>query len=60
MADGGHYIAFVKKSAFAESAQDERDWYKFDDDDVSVFSKENVAALAGGGVLIFAFPSFLF
>ncbi|KAL0952715.1 hypothetical protein HGRIS_006950 [Hohenbuehelia grisea] len=52
-ADAGHYMGFVKKSAFhtaAVDAEDEdEDWYKFDDDKVSLFPKEKLATLDGGG-----------
>ncbi|KAJ7270677.1 hypothetical protein B0H12DRAFT_1229171 [Mycena haematopus] len=53
-ADAGHYIGFVKKSVFhpptlgAEQESDE-DWYKFDDDKVSIFPKERLTTLDGGG-----------
>ncbi|KAJ6554509.1 hypothetical protein B0H19DRAFT_1153877 [Mycena capillaripes] len=53
-ADAGHYIGFVKKSVFhppkvgAEQESDE-DWYKFDDDKVSIFPKEKLTTLDGGG-----------
>lgn len=57
-ADAGHYIGFVKKSVFHGRASegaiggledDDEDWYKFDDDKVSVFPAEKVATLDGGG-----------
>jgi ubiquitin carboxyl-terminal hydrolase 14 len=55
-ADAGHYIGFVKKSVFAkvdpenpEAAEADDDWYKFDDDKVSVFPAEKLATLDGGG-----------
>ncbi|KAG2130373.1 hypothetical protein DEU56DRAFT_815676 [Suillus clintonianus] len=55
-ADAGHYIGFVKKSVFhAKSAdgsafdEDDEDWYKFDDDKVSVFPKEKLGTIDGGG-----------
>ncbi|KAF7977861.1 hypothetical protein HWV62_2380 [Athelia sp. TMB] len=63
-ADSGHYIGFVKKSVFhgakatsldaaAPSApafdDDDDDWYKFDDDKVSIFPKEKLTTLDGGG-----------
>jgi len=49
-ADAGHYIGFVKKSVFHASLnEDDESWYKFDDDRVSVFSKEKLATLDGGG-----------
>jgi hypothetical protein len=56
VADGGHYITFVKKSVFAQSplaAEDNEDWFKFDDDDVSVFPAAGLSMLAGGGALLF-------
>ena len=58
-ADAGHYIGFVKKSALpaanagagAAAAVDEgdEDWYKFDDDKVSIFPAEKLETLSGGG-----------
>ncbi|TDL26917.1 cysteine proteinase [Rickenella mellea] len=61
-ADSGHYIAYVKKSAFhpikvsgsTESPpgaldENDEDWYKFDDDKVSLFPKEKLNMLDGGG-----------
>jgi len=51
VADGGHYTTLVKKSMFANSlaAEKDQDWYKFDDEDVSVFPKENLSTFEGGG-----------
>lgn len=64
-ADSGHYIGYVKKSAFhpiktasndsTETApagaleETDEDWYKFDDDKVTVFPKEKLGTLDGGG-----------
>ncbi|KIK95193.1 hypothetical protein PAXRUDRAFT_779329 [Paxillus rubicundulus Ve08.2h10] len=64
-ADSGHYIGFVKKSVFhgGKSAvaaaaastsgkafdEDDEDWYKFDDDKVSIFPKEKLRTIDGGG-----------
>jgi len=55
-ADAGHYIGFVKKSVFHTregeqewSDDDDEDWYKFDDDKVSVFPVEKLTTLDGGG-----------
>jgi ubiquitin carboxyl-terminal hydrolase 14 len=56
----------VKKSVFhpptlgAELESDE-DWYKFDDDKVSVFPKEKLGTLDGGGTLfVLVHSRFLF
>ncbi|KAG8999115.1 deubiquitinating enzyme [Tulasnella sp. 427] len=52
-ADGGHYIGWVRKdelqppSVPGDSAGDE--WYKFDDDKVSIVSQDKIAMLDGGG-----------
>lgn len=56
-ADGGHYIGWVKKDSIDtvapgakvdyDNANDE--WYKFDDDKVSVVNKEKILTLDGGG-----------
>jgi len=55
-ADAGHYIGFVKKSMFAkpdaenpEAVEADDDWYKFDDDKVSIFPAEKLSTLDGGG-----------
>ena len=59
-ADAGHYIGFVKKRALHSSSgsgatagptleEDDEDWYKFDDDKVSIFPKEKLSTLEGGG-----------
>ena len=53
-------MAFVRKSAFhpvsytADGAtgsldEDDEDWYKFDDNKVSIFPKDKLATLDGGG-----------
>lgn len=63
-ADAGHYIGFVKKSVFhapkttasgeastseRQFDEDDEDWYKFDDDKVSIFPKEKLTTIDGGG-----------
>ncbi|KAG6334550.1 hypothetical protein ID866_4547 [Astraeus odoratus] len=62
-ADAGHYIGFVKKSVFHGSMsvegssstpekgfdEDDEDWYKFDDDKVSIFPKDKLGTIDGGG-----------
>ena len=59
-ADAGHYIGFVKKRALHISSgsgatagpnleEDDEDWYKFDDDKVSIFPAEKLETLSGGG-----------
>lgn len=56
-ADGGHYIGWVRKAAIdPTAAQDENtpegdkeEWYKFDDDKVSVVPREKIVTLDGGG-----------
>src|ERR1700728_1759272 len=52
VANEGHYTTFVNMSMFAMlplAAEDNRDWCKFDDDNVSVISKEKLSTLYGGG-----------
>jgi ubiquitin carboxyl-terminal hydrolase 14 len=42
----------VKQSVFhggSEGSEDNEDWYKFDDDKVSVFPKEKLGTIDGGG-----------
>lgn len=63
-ADAGHYIGFVKKSVFHNDKfeqllfdgpqkryenENDEDWYKFDDDKVSIFPVEKLSTLDGGG-----------
>lgn len=58
-ADGGHYIGWVKKDAIelANSSgsskpnyDDPKDeWFKFDDDRVSVVKQDKITSLDGGG-----------
>ncbi|KAF7307775.1 Ubiquitin carboxyl-terminal hydrolase [Mycena kentingensis (nom. inval.)] len=53
-ADSGHYIGFAKKSVFhppvlGEETEADEDWYKFDDDKVSLFPASKLATLDGGG-----------
>ncbi|KAG8950994.1 deubiquitinating enzyme [Tulasnella sp. 424] len=52
-ADGGHYIAWVRKDELqppavpGESGNDE--WFKFDDDKVSIVNQDKITGLDGGG-----------
>ena len=61
-ADAGHYIGFARRSAFHPVAhgkaegergqaldENDEDWYKFDDDKVSIFPAEKLETLSGGG-----------
>jgi len=60
-ADAGHYIGFAKKSIFHPRTSqatgpgqrtiddEDEDWYKFDDEKVSIFPVEKLATLDGGG-----------
>ncbi|QRV83368.1 ubiquitin carboxyl-terminal hydrolase [Ceratobasidium sp. AG-Ba] len=56
-ADGGHYIGWVRKSALEPAGKenenapegDKEEWYKFDDDKVSVVTREKISTLDGGG-----------
>ncbi|GBE86944.1 Ubiquitin carboxyl-terminal hydrolase 6 [Sparassis crispa] len=49
-ADAGHYMGFVKKSALQTGvSDDDEDWYKFDDDKVSIFPREKLSTIDGGG-----------
>lgn len=59
-ADSGHYIAWSK--AMSSSKSDE--WFKFDDDKVSVVKEEEILKLGGGGdrptaYMIFYLPSWI-
>lgn len=48
----GSATSSASTSAASEIAQneDDEDWYKFDDDKVSVFPREKLSTLDGGGV----------
>jgi len=58
-AEGGHYIGWVRKDAIdangsgggnSSNYDDPKDeWYKFDDDKVSVVKQERIQSLEGGG-----------
>ncbi|TRM63237.1 cysteine proteinase [Schizophyllum amplum] len=57
-ADSGHYMAFVRKNVYQKRIgvkkdtdlfDEDEDWYRFDDDKVSIFPKEKIATLDGGG-----------
>ncbi|KAK7688677.1 hypothetical protein QCA50_008215 [Cerrena zonata] len=57
-ADAGHYMSYVKRSVFHPISRkpgepgipdDDEDWYKFDDNKVSIFPKEKLTTLDGGG-----------
>ncbi len=58
-AEGGHYIGWVKKDGVEETTptttpEDRYDspkdeWYKFDDEKVSVIKQEKITTLDGGG-----------
>ncbi|KIM61831.1 hypothetical protein SCLCIDRAFT_1178973 [Scleroderma citrinum Foug A] len=63
-ADAGHYMGFVKSNVFHGSKstegatsslersaidEDDENWYKFDDDKVSVFPKDKLGTIDGGG-----------
>lgn len=63
-ADSGHYIGFAKKSAFHPVKvggegeanaldEDDDDWYKFDDEKVSIFPVDKLNTLEGGGERMF-------
>jgi ubiquitin carboxyl-terminal hydrolase 14 len=54
-ADSGHYIGWVKKTALTpaepgkEETNEKAEWYKFDDDKVSIVDGEKILTLDGGG-----------
>ncbi len=56
-ADGGHYVGWSKvppKEGLKASEQvhgdpDKQEWYKFDDDKVSLVTRDKIASLDGGG-----------
>jgi len=53
-ADGGHYIGWVRKDGLAPQTDGDYDggddnWYKFDDDKVSIVTQEKITSLDGGG-----------
>lgn len=45
----------MKKSVFHPGTADGEDWYKFDDDKVSIFPKEKLGTLDGGGAFLLHF-----
>lgn len=51
-ADGGHYIAWVRKDELQPSTapgESSEEWFKFDDDKVSVVTQDKITGLDGGG-----------
>ncbi|BGP43280.1 deubiquitinating enzyme [Rhodotorula kratochvilovae] len=52
-ADGGHYVGWCAapppENGAAEFDVDKQEWYKFDDDKVSLVSRDKILALEGGG-----------
>ncbi|GAA5962266.1 hypothetical protein JCM8115_004272 [Rhodotorula mucilaginosa] len=52
-ADGGHYVGWCAASPSgsdtADVDPDQTEWYKFDDDKVSLVSRDKILALEGGG-----------
>lgn len=55
-ADSGHYIGYVKRRAInfgtevdSQVPDDDEEWYKFDDDKVTLFPKDKLNTLDGGG-----------
>ena len=51
--DAGHYISWVRKSAVDPPSDSldapSQDWYKFDDDKVTIVPPEKIEMLYGGG-----------
>ncbi|KAG8957901.1 deubiquitinating enzyme [Tulasnella sp. 419] len=47
-ADSGHYIGWVKAENSDEKS-DKEEWYKFDDDKVSLVDQDKISSLDGGG-----------
>jgi len=52
-ADGGHYIAWVRKDELQPTTEVDvpgtEEWFKFDDDKVSVVTQDKITSLDGGG-----------
>jgi ubiquitin carboxyl-terminal hydrolase 14 len=57
-ADSGHYIGWVKRDAHDGPQEDQaaggggdagEEWYKFDDDKVSIVNRDKISLLDGGG-----------
>ncbi|KAG5653925.1 hypothetical protein H0H81_009282 [Sphagnurus paluster] len=46
-------ISAPSGSSIIELDEDDEDWYKFDDDKVSIFPKEKLSTLEGGGMFYF-------
>lgn len=52
-ANEGHYTTLVRKATFSKSPfamEDNKRWYKFDDDIVSVLKGSKLSELNGGGM----------
>ncbi|WFD29504.1 ubiquitinyl hydrolase 1 [Malassezia sp. CBS 17886] len=53
-ADAGHYISWVRKEGSRDAlAAPSDEWYKFDDDRVSIVNADKVRALDGGGEVLY-------
>lgn len=48
-ADSGHYMAWSRSNANGTSGKGGDDWFKFDDDKVSLVKEEEIMKLGGGG-----------
>nr|CCM73231.1 CNG04540p [Kwoniella mangrovensis] len=48
-ADSGHYIGWTRKESEVPVASSEEEWYKFDDDKVSVVTADKILSMDGGG-----------
>ncbi|WRT65064.1 uncharacterized protein IL334_002006 [Kwoniella shivajii] len=48
-ADSGHYIGWTRKESEHPIASGEEEWFKFDDDKVSVVTADKILSMDGGG-----------
>ncbi|WWC67636.1 uncharacterized protein I206_101546 [Kwoniella pini CBS 10737] len=48
-ADSGHYIGWTRKESDVPQASGEEEWFKFDDDKVSVVTADKILNMDGGG-----------
>nr|XP_018265789.1 uncharacterized protein I303_02163 [Kwoniella dejecticola CBS 10117]OBR87947.1 hypothetical protein I303_02163 [Kwoniella dejecticola CBS 10117] len=48
-ADSGHYIGWTRKESEVPQASGSEEWYRFDDDKVSIVTADKILSMDGGG-----------